>query len=125
MAGFREFLMRTSALALAIGVIIGAALGTVVKSLVDDIIMPPIGYALGGVDFSQLQIVLGQARDGTVVAIRWGLFINAIITFVVIAFVVYWISKMFLKPEPPAGPSDEIVLLGEIRDALKGRPPVS
>lgn len=125
MSGFREFLLKTNALALAIGVIIGAALGTVVKSLVDDIIMPPIGFALGGVDFSSLQIVLGQAKDGTAVAIRWGLFVNAIITFVVIAFVVYWISKMLIKPDPPAGPSDEVVLLGEIRDALKSRPPVS
>ncbi|MDP9482162.1 MAG: large conductance mechanosensitive channel protein MscL [Chloroflexota bacterium] len=121
MTGFKEFLLRTSALALAIGVIIGAALGNVVNSLVDDVIMPPIGWALGGVDFSSLQIVLGKARDGTDVAIRWGMLVNSIITFVVIAFVVYWMSRMFIKPDPPAGPSEEVVLLGEIRDALRGR----
>ena len=124
MAGFKEFLLKTNALALAIGVIIGAALGTVVTSLVDDIIMPPIGLALGGVDFTQLKIVLKAATGAdptTEVAIRYGTFLNAIITFVIIAAVVYWISKMFIKPDPPAGPSDEVVLLGEIRDALKSR----
>jgi large conductance mechanosensitive channel len=124
MAGFKDFLLKTSALALAIGVIIGAALGTVVASLVNDIIMPPVGLVLGGVDFSQLKIVLQAATDGdpaTEVAIRYGTFLNAIITFVIIAAVVYGISKMFIKPAPPAEPSDEVVLLGEIRDALKSR----
>ena len=94
---FREFLLKTNALALAIGVIIGTALGTVVTSLVNDIIMPPIGKVLGGVDFSQLVIDLG---DG--VAIRYGAFINSIITFVVIAFVVWQLSKMFIKEEAAA-----------------------
>jgi large conductance mechanosensitive channel len=121
MAGFKEFLLKTNALALAIGVIIGAALGSVVNSLVDDVIMPPIGWALGGVEFSALQVVIGKAKDGTDVAIRWGLLVNSIITFVVIAFVVYWISRAFIKPDAPAGPSDEVVLLREIRDALKSR----
>ena len=103
---FRAFLLKTNALALAIGVIIGGALGTVVSSLVNDIIMPPIGYALGGVDFSQLKIVLKAAAAGadpaTEVAIRWGAFINAIIAFIVIAFVVWQISKMFIKEPAPA-----------------------
>jgi large conductance mechanosensitive channel len=103
---FRAFLLKTNALALAIGVIIGGALGTVVSSLVNDIIMPPIGYALGGVDFSQLKIVLKAAAPGadpaTEVAIRWGSFINAIIAFIVIAFVVWQISKMFIKEPTPA-----------------------
>jgi large conductance mechanosensitive channel len=103
---FRAFLLKTNALALAIGVIIGGALGTVVSSLVNDIIMPPIGYALGGVDFSQLKIVLKAAAPGadpaTEVAIRWGSFINAIIAFIVIAFVVWQISKMFIKEPAPA-----------------------
>jgi large conductance mechanosensitive channel len=121
LAGFKEFLLKTNALALAVGVIIGAALGSVVTSLVDDVIMPPIGWALGGVDFSSLQIVIGKARDGTDVAIRWGLLVNSIITFVVIAFIVYGISKVFLKPDPAAGPSEEVVLLREIRDALNSR----
>jgi len=98
MAGeFRAFLLKTNALALAIGVIIGTALGTVVNSLVNDIIMPPIGKVLGNVDFSQLAIDLG---DG--VAIRYGAFINSVIAFIVIAVVVWQISKMFVKEETPA-----------------------
>ena len=100
---FRAFLLKTNALALAIGVIIGGALGTVVNSLVNDIIMPPIGLGLGGIDFGRLKWVLKAAVGGdpaTEVAIRWGAFINAIIAFVVIAFVVWRISKMFIKEEP-------------------------
>lgn len=93
---FRAFLLKTNALALAIGVIIGGALGTVVSSLVNDIIMPPIGKVLGGVDFSALVIDLG---DG--VAIRYGAFINAVIAFIVVAFVVWQLSKMFVKEETP------------------------
>jgi large conductance mechanosensitive channel len=102
---FKAFLLKTNALALAIGVIIGGALGTVVTSLVNDIIMPPIGLALGGVDFTQLKIVLKEAVGGdpaTEVAIRYGTFLNAIIAFVVIAFVVWQISKMFIREAPPA-----------------------
>ena len=101
---FKAFLLKTNALALAIGVIIGGALGTVVNSLVNDIIMPPIGMLLGGVDFSQLKIVLKAATGGdptTEVAIRYGLFINSIIAFIVIAFVVWRISQMFIKEEAP------------------------
>lgn len=100
---FKGFLLRTNALALAVGVIIGVAAGTVVTSLVNDIIMPPIGMALGGVDFSTLQIVLKEAVGGdptTEVAIRWGAFLNAIISFVIVALVVFWMSKMFLKEAP-------------------------
>ena len=102
---FREFLLKTNALALAIGVIIGTALGTVVNSLVNDIIMPPVGVLLGGVDFSELKIVLKAATGGdpaTEVAIRWGAFVNSIIAFIVIAFVVCQISKMFIKEEAAA-----------------------
>ncbi len=102
---FKAFLLKTSALALAIGVIIGGALGTVVNSLVNDIIMPPIGMALGGVDFSQLKIVLKDAVGGdpaTEVAIRYGTFLNSIIAFIVIAVVVWQISKMLIKEETPA-----------------------
>jgi large conductance mechanosensitive channel len=94
---FRAFLLRTNALALAIGVIIGGALGTVVSSLVDDIIMPPVGKLLGRVDFSALAIDLG---DG--VAIRYGAFINAVIAFIIVALVVWWISRTFIKEPPPA-----------------------
>ncbi len=108
MAGFKEFLLKTNALALAIGVIIGAALGGVVNSLVNDIIMPPIGVALGGVDFSSLVIKL---KDATVdatgkpvpeVDIRWGSFINLVIAFIVVAAVVYVVSKMLIKEEEAA-----------------------
>jgi large conductance mechanosensitive channel len=86
-------------------VIIGGALGTVVSSLVNDIIMPPIGMALGGVDFAQLKIVLKDAVGGdpaTEVAIRYGTFLNSIIAFLVIAFVVWQIARMFIKEPPPA-----------------------
>jgi large conductance mechanosensitive channel len=97
---FKGFLLKTNALALAIGVIIGGALGTVVNSLVNDILMPPIGFVLGGVDFSALKIVLKAAVGGdpaTEVAIRWGAFVNAVIAFVVIAFVVWQISRTLIK----------------------------
>lgn len=100
---FRAFLLKTNALALAIGVIIGAALGAVVTSLVNDIIMPPIGVALGGVDFANLKIVLQQAAgDKAEVAIRYGTFINTVIAFIVIAFVVFWISRSLVRPAPEA-----------------------
>ena len=101
---FKAFLLKTNALALAIGVIIGTALGTVVNSLVDDIIMPPIGVALGGVDFSQMRYILKAAvgnDPATEVAIRYGAFINSLIAFLVIAFVVLQISKMFIRDETP------------------------
>jgi large conductance mechanosensitive channel len=104
-AEFRGFLLTTNALALAIGVIIGGALGTVVNSLVNDIIMPPIGLALGGVDFSALKVVLKPAVGGdpaTEVAIRWGAFINAVIAFIAIAFVVWQLSRTLVREDPPA-----------------------
>jgi large conductance mechanosensitive channel len=102
-AEFRAFLVKTNALALAIGVVIGTALGTVVTSLVKDIIMPPIGLILGGVDFAAQKIVLKVATGGdpaTEIAIRYGNLINAVVAFVIVAFVVWRISKMFIKPEP-------------------------
>ncbi len=108
MAGFRAFLLKTNALALAVGVIIGVAMGNVVNSLVNDIIMPPIGVLLGGVDFSNLVIKL---KDATVdstgkpvaeVAIRYGAFINVVISFVIVALVVYVISSLLIRPAPEA-----------------------
>jgi large conductance mechanosensitive channel len=101
---FKGFLLKTNALALAIGVIIGVAAGGVVTSLVNDILMPPIGTLLGGVDFSDLKIVLQKATGddaATEVAIRWGSFINSIINFVIVGLVVFWIGKLLIK-EPPA-----------------------
>jgi len=100
---FKAFLTKSNALALAVGIIIGTALGTVVKSLVDDIIMPPIGLLLGGVDFANLKWVLQPASgDKQEVAISYGLFINNVITFIIVAFVVFWIARVFLKPGPTA-----------------------
>lgn len=103
---FKAFLLKTNALALAIGVIIGVALGAVVTSLVNDVIMPPIGLLLGNVDFNNLKLVLQSATDPThpetEVAIRYGAFINAVIAFVIVAFVVWRISKMFIREEPAA-----------------------
>ena len=104
---FREFAMKGNVVDLAVGVVIGAAFGKIVDSLVKDIIMPPIGLALGGIDFESLKIVLKAATGGdpaTEVAIRYGTFINTIIAFVIISFVVYWISKMFIR-EAPAVPT--------------------
>ena len=99
---FRGFLTKSSALALAVGVVLGVALGAVVKSLVDDILMPPIGLLLGGVDFASLQIVLKEATaTSEAVAINYGLFINALLTFIIVAFVVFLITKWLLpKPGP-------------------------
>jgi large conductance mechanosensitive channel len=104
MSGFRAFLVQSNALALAVGVIIGIALGTVVSSLVNDVIMPPVGLALGGIDFASLQIVLKEASGDTpAVAIRYGLLVNAIIAFIVVALVAYWIYTRFVRePEAPA-----------------------
>ena len=119
---FKAFLTKSNALALAIGIIIGIALGSVVNSLVKDIIMPPIALVLGGIDFSTLQIVLKDTGNkDTTVAIRWGLFIQTLVQFIVVAFVVFLIGKMVIRDEPPAPPevSDEVKLLTEIRDSLK------
>jgi large conductance mechanosensitive channel len=121
-AGFRAFLTKSNALALAIGVIIGVSLGSLVTTLVNAIIMPPIGWALSGIDFASIKTVLGTNAKGEEVAIGWGLFLNALIVFVVVMLVVYVIAKLFIKEEEAAGPSTEEVLLTEIRDELRRRP---
>jgi len=120
--GFRAFLTKSNALALAIGVIIGASLGALVTTLVNAIIMPPIGWALSGIDFASVKTVLGTNAAGEEVSIGWGLFINALIVFIVVMLVVYLIAKIFIKEEEAAGPSPEEVLLTEIRDELRNRP---
>jgi large conductance mechanosensitive channel len=117
--GFRAFLTKSNALALAIGVIIGASLGALVTTLVNAVIMPPIGWILGGVDFAAIETELGINAKGETVSIGWGLFINALIVFIVVMLVVYVISKIFIKEAPPPGPSPEEVLLTEIRDELR------
>jgi large conductance mechanosensitive channel len=100
--GFRDFLTKTNALALAVGVIIGAATGALVNSLVNSIIMPPIGWILGGIDFAAMKIVLGTNTKGEEVAITYGLFINALISFVILMLVVYLLSMWFMREEPAA-----------------------
>ena len=122
MGGFKAFLTSSNALALAIGVIIGASLGSVVNTLVNSVIMPPIGYILGGVDFASIKTVLGTDGAGKEISIGWGLLINSLIVFVIVMVVVYVISRMFIKEPPPPGPSAEETLLTEIRDELRKRP---
>ena len=121
MRGFRAFLTKSNALALAIGVIIGVSLGSLVTTLVNAIIMPPIGWVLSGIDFAALKTDLGPDASGKMVSIGWGLFINALIVFIVVMLVVYLIAKIFIKEEEAAGPSAEEVLLTEIRDELRNR----
>ena len=117
--------MKGNVLELAVAVIIAGAFGAVVTSFTNDILMPPIGMALGGVDFTDLQYVLKPAEgDAEAVAIKWGQFVKFIIDFLIIAFVLFMIVRTYNKAqgpapeEAPAGPSDND-LLSEIRDLLK------
>jgi len=130
---FKEFAVKGNVLDLAIGVIIGGAFGKIVASVVDDILMPPIGMAMGKVDFKNLKIVLQEAdvaNKVTEVAIRYGNFIQSLIDFTIIALCIFALIKGINKmkkaeeaaPAPaPAGPSNEEVLLTEIRDLLRSR----
>lgn len=111
---FKAFLLKTNALALAIGVIIGTAIGAVVNSLINDVLMPVIGLLLGKVDFTNLFISLGggsydtlaAAREAGVPTLSYGLFINAVVNFIIIALCVFWIGKVAMKPTPaPPGPA--------------------
>ena len=130
---FKEFAMRGNVIDLAVGVVIGAAFGKIVTSLVDQIIMPPIGLITGGIDFSQLKWVL-KAADNTdpahkvaEIAVQYGAFINTIIQFAIIAFAIFLvvkaINRMTRKPEavpaPPPPTPEDVLLLREIRDSLK------
>lgn len=122
---FKDFIMKGNVLELAVAVIIAGAFGAVVTSFTSDILMPPIGMALGGVDFSELQYVLQAAEGDTAeVAIKWGKFVKFIIDFIIIAFVLFMIIRTYNKSQPapveeaPAGPSDND-LLAEIRDLLR------
>jgi large conductance mechanosensitive channel len=129
---FREFIARGNVVDLAVGVIIGAAFGAVVKSLVEQVVMPPIGLATGGLDFSQLKYVLKPAdvaAKTTEVAISYGAFVNTLINFLIVAFVIFLLVKAVnsLKrqeaaaPSAPPAPTPTETLLTEIRDLLKGR----
>lgn len=141
---FKEFVMRGNVIDLAVGMVIGTAFSGIVKSLVDDVIMPPIGILIGGVDFSNLFITL---KDGTppateagyatlaaaqaagAVTLNIGLFINTIISFLIIAAAIFVVIKMINKlkreapaaEEAPAEPSEEVLLLREIRDSLNNK----
>jgi large conductance mechanosensitive channel len=123
---FKAFAMRGNVVDLAVGVVIGAAFGRIVTSLVGDVIMPPIGIVLGGVDFSQLGWVLKPAvGDKPAVILGIGKFIQAIVDFVIVAFVIFLVVKVVnrMKREdpapPPPGPSPTERLLVEIRDLLR------
>ena len=122
---FKEFAMKGDVIDMAVGIIIGGAFGKIVSSLVTDIIMPPIGVLLGGVDFARLAVTLKQATAmAPAVTLNYGLFINSIIDFVIIAFSIFMVIKQFerfkKKEAPkPVAQAEEVVLLREIRDSLK------
>jgi len=138
---FKEFAIRGNVIDMAVGIIIGAAFGTIVKSLVEDVIMPPIGLLLGKVDFSNLYLVLKEgstaapylnlaaAKEAGAVTLNYGQFVNTIISFLIIAFAIFmmvrWINKLKKKeeaaPAAPPAPSNEEKLLTEIRDVLKAK----
>ncbi|MFP1830864.1 large-conductance mechanosensitive channel protein MscL [Lonsdalea quercina] len=126
--GFREFAMRGNVVDLAVGVIIGAAFGKIVSSLVSDIIMPPLGLLIGGIDFKQFHLVLREAHDNIpAVVMNYGVFIQNIFDFIIVALAIFvainLMNKMRRKeeekPAAPTKPSAEEMLLTEIRDLLK------
>ena len=124
---FKAFIMRGNVVDMAVGVIIGGAFGKIVTSLVNDIFMPIIGMVLGNVDFSSLEIKLGEPVEGAEqAAIRYGMFIQEIVNFLIIALCIFMVIKLINKakkkkdeePAPAPEPTKEEVLLTEIRDAL-------
>jgi large conductance mechanosensitive channel len=122
---FREFAMKGNVMDMAVGIVIGTAFGKIISSFVADIIMPPIGVLLGGMNFSSLAITLKQSTASTeAVTLNYGLFINSIIDFIIIALAIFFVVKQinrFKKKEAakPAQPAEEVVLLRQIRDQLK------
>jgi len=134
---FKEFAMKGNVLDMAIGVIIGGAFGKIVSSLVSDVLMPPIGLLMGKVDFSSLFIDLSQTSPPSLAAakaagaptLNYGVFLQSMFDFLIIAFVIFMLVKQVNRfknqapppPPPPPGPTNEEKLLMEIRDALKGR----
>lgn len=128
MKEFKEFTMRGNVVDMAVGIVIGAAFGKIVKSLVTDIIMPPIGVLLGDVDFSNMGYVVKEATEtAEAVMIKYGLFFNTILEFIIVAFAIFMVIKGMNsmkrkeeeKPAAPPAPSKEESLLSEIRDLLK------
>ena len=121
---FKKFAVQGNVMDMTVGVVIGTGFGKIVSSLVTDIIMPPIGLLTGGIDFANLAITLKEAtEDAPAVTINYGLFINTIIDFTIIAFCIFLVVKQlnrFKKKEEPAPVTpEEVLLLREIRDALK------
>lgn len=131
---FKEFAMRGNVMDMAIGIILGGAFGKIVSSLVADVVMPPIGVLLGGTDFSELKVTIRDGVSATetapaveAVTLNYGLFINTVIDFVIIAAAIFVAIKVMNKamrkrveaPAPPPAPTVEVVLLTEIRDLLK------
>jgi large conductance mechanosensitive channel len=124
---FKEFAMKGNVIDMAVGVIIGGAFGKIVSSLVGDVIMPAIGMALGSVNFADLAVDLGTNPKGEPVLLKYGVFLQNVLDFLIVAFVIFMAIKGInrLKRPPtaaaPAAPAEEIVLLREIRDQLKTR----
>ena len=125
---FKDFAMRGNVVDMAVGVIIGAAFGKITSSLVNDVMMPPIGMLVGGVDFSDRAVTLRDGAPGApAVIVKYGVFINTVIDFVIVAFAVFLVVKLMnslKKAEAPpatAGPTPEQVLLTQIRDAVQRR----
>lgn len=121
---FKAFAMRGNVVDMAVGIVIGGAFGKIVSSLVSDVIMPPIGMIMGGVDFSQLAVALGEGEGAA--SINYGMFINTVLDFVIIAFAIFMVIKGLNSmkkeeeeaPKEPPKPSAEETLLTEIRDLL-------
>jgi large conductance mechanosensitive channel len=124
---FKEFAVRGNMVDMAIGIIIGASFGKIVSSLVNDVLMPPLGMLLGGVDFSDKAVVLRAATaTDPGVAINYGVFVNSMIDFAIVALAVFFLVKAIhslrkKEEAAPAPPPQEVVLLTEIRDALRSR----
>ncbi len=127
---FKAFIMRGNVLDLAVAVVIGAAFGRIVTSFVNDVLMPPIGILLGGVDFSDLMITIQEATaEAAAVTINYGVFIQTLIDFLIIAFAIFLVIRAFermkkkeeVKPAAPAEPPAQEKLLAEIRDLLKAK----
>lgn len=122
---FKDFAIKGNMVDMAVGIIIGAAFGGIIGSLVEDVIMPLVGLAVGGVDFTDMAFVLKEASGDTeAVTLKYGKFIQTIFDFVIVAFAIFmgvkWINSLKKKAEEaPVAPSNEEVLLGEIRDLLK------
>ncbi|MBV8977997.1 MAG: large conductance mechanosensitive channel protein MscL [Alphaproteobacteria bacterium] len=133
---FKNFAMRGNVVDLAVGVVIGAAFTAIINSLVKDILTPPLGWITGGIDFANFFFVLkgghystlAEAQKAGAITINYGVFLNAVITFLMVAFLLFLVmrqlNRLVTRPNapPPSAPPEDVLLLREIRDLLKGRP---